>query len=281
MSADSRKDGERGKGETLPRSSLRGAGQGLRADGICVRRGLGLALAGVDFELAPGEHVVLVGPNGSGKTTLLLTLKGALVPEQGRVTLGEAPIAPYDPRVGIVFANPEDQGVAPVVEDDVAFGLESRGVAPAEIRVRVEESLRAVGLWEQRSALTHTLSGGQAQRLALAAVIALGARFLLLDEATSMLSPWDRDGLLRTAAELRRNGAGILQVTHQGEEILWADRVVALARGTVAFAGAPEEYFGWTDCQLPVPPYERARRRAAAEGNRLPSFAELAKWGAQ
>ncbi|MEW6487689.1 MAG: ATP-binding cassette domain-containing protein [Thermodesulfobacteriota bacterium] len=281
MSADSRKDSERGKGATLPRSSLGGAGQGLRAQGICVRRGQGVVLEEVDLELAPGEHVVLVGPNGSGKTTLLLTLKGALAPEHGRVTLGEGPIAPFDPRVGMVFANPEDQGVAPVVEDDVAFGLETRGLAPAQTRRRVEESLKAVGLWEERSALTHTLSGGQAQRLALAAVIALGARFLLLDEATSMLSPWDRDGLLRTVAELRGNGAGVLQVTHQGEEILWADRVVALAGGRVAFSGAPEAYFCWSGCQLPAPPYERARRRAAAEGKRLPSFPELAAWVAQ
>lgn len=246
-----------------------------------MRRGGRPALAGVDFELAPGEHAVLVGPNGSGKTTLLLALKGALVPERGRVTLGEGPIAPFDPRVGMVLANPEDQGVAPVVEDDVAFGLEARGMAPAQTRLRVQESLKAVGLWEQRRALTHTLSGGQAQRLALAAVIALGARFLLLDEATSMLSPWDRDSLLRTVGQLRRDGAGVLQVTHQGEELLGADRVVALSHGRVAFSGAPEEYFGWSGCLLPVPPYERARRRGAAEGKRLPPFLELAAWVAQ
>lgn len=235
-------------------------------------------LRGVDLSLSPGEHVALVGPNGSGKTTLLLALKGAIPPAEGRVLLGEGPVERHDPRVGLVFSNPEDQGVAPVVEDDVAFGLESRGLSPQEIRRRVDESLRAAGLWELRAAPTHTLSGGQAQQLALAAVLAVGARFLLLDEATSMLSPWDRDAVMAAVATLREAGAGVLQVTHQGEEVLGADRVVALDHGKVAFSGSPSEYFGWGERSLPVPPYEGLRRRAADAGLGAPAFRELLAW---
>ncbi len=268
---------ERGKGLPLPRL-FSGDPGGLRAVGLSVRLGSVRALRDVDFGLAPGEQVALVGPNGSGKTSLLLALKGALPPDLGRVVLGEAPVERLDFRVGLVFANPQDQGVAPVVEDDVAFGLESQGLGAAEIRERVEQSLRAVGLWALRASPVHVLSGGQAQSLALAAVLALGARFLLLDEATSMLSPWERDAVLSVVGGLRGKGVGVVQVTHQAEEVLWADRVVALSEGTVAFSGPPEEYFEWGGRTLPLPAFEGVRRAAAKAGAGLPPLAELAAW---
>lgn len=268
---------DRGKGLPLP-LSLCGESGALRAEGLAVRRGDGQVLRQVDLSVEPGEHVALVGPNGSGKTTLLLALKGAVSPAQGRVVVGGTPLERFDLRVGLVFANPEDQGVAPVVEDDVAFGLESRGLCPEEIRERVGQSLRAVGLWDSRAAPAHTLSGGQAQKLALAAVLALGAQFLLLDEATSMLSPWDRDAVMGTVTGLRRLGTGLLQVTHQGEELLWADRVVALAEGRVVFSGSPSEYFAWGGRSLPTPSYEGVRRSAARAGCPPPPFRDLVGW---
>jgi len=193
------------------------------------------------------------------------------------VAAGE-PIGAFDRRVGLVLANPEDQGIAPVVEDDVAFGLECLGLAPEAVQARVTESLRIVGLDELRAASTHTLSGGQGQKLALAAVLALGARWLLLDEATSMLSPWERDALLATVMALKPRGLGIVQVTHQGAELPWADRVVALEAGVVAFQGTPAEYFSWSGRSLPLPPYETLRRLVRAAGESLPPFPELASW---
>jgi energy-coupling factor transport system ATP-binding protein len=261
----------------LPRCHF-GTGNGLTAEGLAVRRGRTLALENIDFAVEPGEWVAVVGPNGSGKSTLLLALKGVLQPERGRVLAGGEPLRPFDSRVGLVLANPEDQGIAPVVEDDIAFGLECLGLPTQDVEARVRSSLRAVGLEDLRSASTHILSGGQGQKLALAAVLALGARWLLLDEATSMLSPWERDGLLSVVASLKPTGIGVVQVTHQGEELPWADRVVALERGAVAFEGAPVDYFSWPGSSLPVPPYETLRRRVSAAGSTLPAFPELAAW---
>ncbi|MBE0618523.1 MAG: ATP-binding cassette domain-containing protein [Proteobacteria bacterium] len=248
---------------------------------MTVRLGTTLALRDVDFRVNGGEHVALVGPNGSGKTSLLLALKGAIVPQRGRVALGCARVERLDLRVGLVFANPEDQGVAPVVEDDVAFGLENQGLSPGEIQRRVEECLRSVGLWALRSAPVHALSGGQAQKMALAGVLALGARFLLLDEATSMLSPWERDSVMGTVTALRGEGVGVVQVTHQAEELLRADRVVSLAGGVVAFEGTPEAYFAWEGRGLPLPAYEGVRRAAAKAGSALPPHGELTAWVAR
>lgn len=257
------------------RSGPRGC---LVAEGMTVRRGGKPVLRGVDFAVDAGESVAVVGPNGSGKSTLLLALKGALQPEEGQVVAAGEPVRPFDRRVGLVLSNPEDQGVAPIVEDDVAFGLECLGLPATEVRSRVVESLRAVGLEGLASASTHTLSGGEGQKLALAAVLALGAEWLLLDEATSMLSPWERDGLLSTVAGMKPLGLGIVQVTHQAEELLWADRVVALDRGEVAFEGCPAEYFAWPGRSLPVPHYEILRQRLDAAGSELPPLPELVAW---
>lgn len=232
----------------------------------------------IDLSLAPGEHVALVGPNGSGKTTLLLALKGGLPLCEGRVTLEARPLVALDPRVGLVFANPEDQGICPIVEDDVAFGLETRGLPAPEIRAMVEATLRCLGLWELREAPVHALSGGEAQKLALASVLALGASHLLLDEATSMLSPWERDAVLLALADLRAEGVAVLHVTHQPEEILWADRVVALAGGRVAFDGPPDKYFSSDISPREAPPMLALRRRVEAEGAAFPPLRELLQW---
>jgi len=243
-----------------------------------VRRGGRVVLRQLDFSVAAGEWVAVVGPNGSGKSTLLLALKGALPVETGILEAAGSLFHSFDSRVGLVLANPEDQGVAPIVEDDVAFGLECLGLPAEEVRTRVAESLRSVGLEELRSSSTHTLSGGQGQKLALATVLALGARWLLLDEATSMLSPWDRDALLLTVDRLKGEGLGVVQVTHQAEELLWADRVVALEAGAVIFEGTPTDYFAWPGRALPIPDYENLRRLLASRQSPLPPFPECVAW---
>ncbi|MBI5016963.1 MAG: ATP-binding cassette domain-containing protein [Deltaproteobacteria bacterium] len=235
-------------------------------------------LAGVDLTLRRGAHVALVGPNGSGKSTLLRALKGMEPFEGGSVWVDDVPVAACDPAVGLVFANPEDQGVSPIVEDDVAFGLENLGRPPEEIGRRVEEALRLVGLWEHREAPIHTLSGGQAQLLALGSVLALGARYLLLDEATSMLSPWDREALFVTLEALRRQGVGVLHVTHQPEEVLWAGEVLALETGSIRFRGSPSAFFRWPECPWSAPEYFELSEALSGEGGRCPSYGDLCRW---
>lgn len=266
-----------GRERSLPSSFSSGLVT-LEVSGLRVRRGGCDALAGVDLELCPGGHLALVGPNGSGKTTLLLALKGLLAPTAGRVLLGGEALTEAEPRVGLVLANPEAQGVSPVVADDVAFGPENLGLTPGEVGRRVEATLRQVGLWELRGVPVCTLSGGQAQKLALASVLAMGARHILLDEATSMLSPWDRDGLFFCLSRLREEGTGVLHVTHQPEELLWADEVISLEEGRIAFRGTPEAFFGWDRCPWRRPLYlqmvsELRRREVAA-----PPYDELCSW---
>jgi energy-coupling factor transporter ATP-binding protein EcfA2 len=247
-------------------------------EGLEVRLARRSVLAGVDLSLRGGAHLVLVGPNGSGKSTLLRALKGVERREGGRIWVDGAPVAGCEPAVGLVLANPEDQGVSPVAADDVAFGLENLGMAPGEIGPRVEHALRLVGLWEDRDAAVHTLSGGQAQRLALASVLALGARYLLLDEATSMLSPWDRDALFIVLAGLRRQGVGVLHVTHQPEELLWADQVLALDAGKITFQGSPAAYFRWGGCPWPAPAYLEMIEGLGSREVGVPSYGELCSW---
>lgn len=256
---------------------------GLRPEGLCLRgvrarRGAREILSGIDLCVRPGAFVALVGRNGSGKSTLLLALKGALPLDGGDAVLDGTRLLGAEPAVGLVLANPEDQGVSPVVADDVAFGLECQGLAPGDIGGRVEEALRLVDLWELRDAPVHTLSGGQLQRVAIASVLALGARYLLLDEATSMLSPWDRDALLRSLSDLRRAGLGIVLVTHQPEEVLWADEVVALGGGGVRFHGCPADYFGWEGCPWLAPEYLRLAAAVRAGGGVLPAYPDLCSW---
>ena len=187
-------------------------------------------------------------------------------------------MAEADPRVGLVLANPEAQGVSPVVADDVAFGPENLGLPAGEIRCRVEATLRQVGLWELRGVPVCTLSGGQAQKLALASVLAMGARHILLDEATSMLSPWDRDGLFLCLSRLREDGTGVLHVTHQPEELLWADEVVSLEEGRISFRGAPEAYFGWSRCPWRRPLYLEMASDLRRRGIAAPAYMQLCSW---
>ncbi len=180
-------EGTRGRERSLPLFCV--GCTALRAHGLRVERAGTLVLDGVDLCVAPGAQVALVGPNGAGKSTLVQVLKGLLASQAGTVSLAGVPVEGTAPEVGLVLANPEDQGVAPTVEDDVAFGLENLALDPGEIRRRVDLWLRRLGLWELRRSPIHALSGGECQKLALASVLAMGARFLLLDEPFAGIDP--------------------------------------------------------------------------------------------
>ncbi len=243
-----RTTGARGAGEhTLAPFSSSGPG-GLVARDVSVVAGDGRrVLRGVTLEVAPGTLTALVGRNGAGKSTLLRVLQGLIRPDRGTVLLDGRPLSGPDPRVGLVLDVPEDQGVAPVVEDDVAFGLEVAGCPPEETRRRVDEMLARTGLEPVRRAPVHTLSVGQAQKVALAGVLVLGARYLLLDEATAHLSPLERDRLWDFLEDLRDRGTGILLATHRPEEVALADRAVWLDRGEVCFQGPARAFLECPD----------------------------------
>jgi energy-coupling factor transport system ATP-binding protein len=201
------------------------------------------ALAGVSLELRAGEYVGVVGPNGGGKSTLLRLINGLLHTGSGNVRVGGLDPAsePYlvRRRVGMLFQNPENGLVAPFVEDDVAFGLENLGVERTEMRERVREAIRAVGLEGYERREPHTLSGGEKQRVALAGLLALDPEVLLLDEPTSMLDAAGRTEVLERLEALRGSRT-VLHVTHHLDELLDADRVLVLNAGKLVADVSPE-----------------------------------------
>jgi energy-coupling factor transport system ATP-binding protein len=202
-----------------------------------------LALAGVSLELRAGEYVGVVGPNGGGKSTLLRLINGLLRTDSGNVRVGGLDPAsePYlvRRRVGMLFQNPENGLVAPFVEDDVAFGLENLGVERTEMRRRVREAIRAVGLEGYERREPHTLSGGEKQRVALAGLLALDPEVLLLDEPTSMLDAAGRAEVLERLVALRGSRT-VVHVTHHLDELLDADRVLVLNAGQLVADVSPE-----------------------------------------
>ena len=202
-----------------------------------------LALEGVSLELRVGEYVGVVGPNGGGKSTLLRLINGLLRTDSGNVRVGGLDPAsePYlvRRRVGMLFQNPENGLVAPFVEDDVAFGLENLGVERTEMRRRVREAIRAVGLEGYERREPHTLSGGEKQRVALAGLLALDPEVLLLDEPTSMLDAAGRAEVLERLEALRGSRT-VVHVTHHLDELLDADRVLVLNAGKLVADVSPE-----------------------------------------
>lgn len=209
-----------------------------------------LALSGINLTVTRGEFVVIAGMNGSGKSTLARHFNALLVPAEGTVavdgldTRRPENIWPVRDRVTMVFQNPDNQIVAAVVEEDVAFGPENQGVAPAEIRQRVTEALEAVGMAEFAAREPHRLSGGQKQRVAVAGALALRPVCLVLDEATAMLDPRGRRELLAVIRRLNREtGLTVVLITHHMEEAALADRVVVLHEGRVVLDGAPGSVF--------------------------------------
>ena len=212
------------------------------------------ALKGVDLRIEKGSFVVVLGHNGSGKSTLAKTFNGVLLPVSGRVyvegmdTTDENLLLSIRQHVGMVFQNPDNQIVANVVEEDIAFAPENLGVPSEEIRRRVDDALNAVGMYEFVRHAPHLLSGGQKQRIAIAGVIAMEPDCIVLDEATAMLDPIGRQEVLSTVHRLNKEkGITVVLITHHMNEAELADRVVVMDNGRVAMDGTPREVFAKVD----------------------------------
>ena len=208
------------------------------------------ALSDVSLSVDEGEFLAVLGTNGSGKSTLARHFNALLLPTDGRCTVAgldtkeTADLWRIRQLVSMVFQNPDNQIIAAVVEDDVAFGPENLGIEPAEIRMRVRDALTAVGMERYRTAAPHLLSGGQKQRVAIAGALAMNTRCLVLDEPTAMLDPIGRQDVLETVRRLHReNGITVVYITHFMEEAAAADRVVVMEEGRIAAEGSPREVF--------------------------------------
>ena len=208
------------------------------------------SLCGVSLEIEKGSFVAVLGHNGSGKSTLAKHLNAILLPTEGKVLINGIDTADEDRlldirrTVGMVFQNPDNQIVANVVEDDVAFAPENLGVAPAEIRERVDKALRQVDMYEFKMHAPHLLSGGQKQRVAIAGVIAMEPEVIVLDEPTAMLDPKGRREVIETVTKLcREKGITVVLITHHMSECTGADRVIVMSNGHIAADGSPESVF--------------------------------------
>lgn len=212
-----------------------------------------LALDGVTLAIERGSFTVILGHNGSGKSTLAKTFNAVLLPSGGRVyvdgmdTTDEKLLLEIRRRVGMVFQNPDNQIVATIVEEDVAFAPENLGVPPEEIRTRIDEAMKLAGIYEKREAAPYKLSGGQKQRVAIAGVIAMRPDCLVMDESTAMLDPHGRAQVMKTIRQLRAAGITIVSITHYMEEAAQADRVLVMSRGRIVMEGTPEQVFSQTE----------------------------------
>ena len=205
---------------------------------------------GLDLSIAEGSFVAVLGHNGCGKSTLAKHMNAILLPQGGSVTVygmdtrDEALLLEIRRSVGMVFQNPDNQIVANVVEDDVAFAPENLGVAPEEIRRRVDEALGQVGMYDLRQHAPHLLSGGQKQRVAIAGVIAMEPEIIVLDEPTAMLDPQGRREVISTVTRLcREKGMTVVLITHHMDECVGADRLIIMSNGSIVSDGTPEKVF--------------------------------------
>ncbi|WP_129597431.1 energy-coupling factor transporter ATPase [Anaerophilus nitritogenes] len=208
------------------------------------------ALKGVTLNVDEGEFLVVIGHNGSGKSTMAKHINALLLPSGGKVyvkgldTLDESKLWNIRQSAGMVFQNPDNQIVATVVEEDVAFGLENLGIPPSEIRERVKRALKAVGMYEFRKKGPHLLSGGQKQRVAIAGVIAMKPECIILDEPTAMLDPSGRKEVMDTIYRLNKEeGITIVHITHYMDEAVSADRVIVMEDGHMVLEGSPKKVF--------------------------------------
>ena len=208
-----------------------------------------LAIDNLSLTINEGEFVAILGHNGSGKSTLSKHFNGILTPTSGDVivdginTRDEEKLFELRSRVGMVFQNPDNQIVATIVEEDVAFAPENLGIEPSEIRKRVDEALKTVGMYKYKDHQPHKLSGGQKQRVAIAGVLAMNPKCIILDEPTAMLDPEGRAQVMRTIEKLASEGITVVLITHFMDEAARAGRVVVMNSGKVILDGTPREVF--------------------------------------
>ena len=239
------------------------------------------SLRGIDLKIEAGSFTAVLGHNGSGKSTLAKHMNAILTPTEGRVlvhgidTADESRLLDIRRRVGMVFQNPDNQIVANVVEDDVAFAPENLGVPSEEIRRRVDEALETVGMSEFKQHAPHLLSGGQKQRVAIAGVLAMQPEIIVLDEPTAMLDPQGRREVVATVTRLcREKGMTVVLITHHMDECIDADRLVVMSGGRIVADGAPAEVFSQVALMesegLSVPETTRLLYELGNEGFSLP-----------
>ncbi len=237
------------------------------------------ALCGVSLSVETGEFVAVIGHNGSGKSTFAKHINALFVPNAGRVTVNgidtqdESRIWDIRRCAGMVFQNPDNQLVATIVEEDVAFGPENIGVPTAQIRQRVDEALEQVNMSAFKTRAPHMLSGGQKQRVAIAGVLAMHPDIIVFDEPTAMLDPEGRDEVLAAIRKLNGEGKTIVLITHYMEEALLADRVVVMTGGRITATGTPREIFAdqaaLDEAGLSAPPHIALYHRLKQKGYEL------------
>ena len=238
---------------------------------------LPLALKNINLTINKGELVAVLGHNGSGKSTLAKLTNSILIPESGKVTVMGMDTSDEDlkyeirRKVGMVFQNPDNQIVATIVEDDVAFGPENLGVPPEEIRERVDASLKAVEMYEKRLAEPHNLSGGQKQRVAIAGILAMQTDGIVFDEPTAMLDPRGRQAVMDTIMKINKEqGKTVVFITHFMDEAVMADRVIVVNNGEIMTDGKPEDVFsdvnGLKEVGLDVPQARELQFRLKENG---------------
>ena len=209
-----------------------------------------VAINHVSMEVKKGEFLVILGHNGSGKSTMAKHMNALLLPSGGKMYVDGLDTSDIENlwevrrRAGMVFQNPDNQLVATIVEEDVAFGPENLGVDPKEIRERVDDSLKAVGMYEYRKHAPHLLSGGQKQRIAIAGILAMRPKCIVLDEPTAMLDPSGRNEVMKTIKEVNQKfGITIILITHYMDEAAQADRIIVMDKGEKVMEGVPREIF--------------------------------------
>ena len=236
---------------------------------------------GLNLSIEAGSFVAVLGHNGCGKSTLAKHFNAILLPAGGSVTVygmdtkDEELLLAIRQAVGMVFQNPDNQIVATVVEEDVAFALENLGVPQDEMRRRVDDSMKMAGIYEYRERAPHNLSGGQKQRVAIAGVVAMRPDCLILDEATAMLDPRGREQVMQTIHRLNKDlGITVVAITHYMEEAAQADRVLVMSKGHVVMEGTPKEVFSQTEkvrsLHLDVPQAAELRDELVKAGIPMP-----------
>lgn len=240
------------------------------------------ALQGVDIRIQKGEFVVILGHNGSGKSTFARHINALLEPSGGTLwiegmnTKEEDKVWLIRQKAGMIFQNPDNQMIASVVEEDVAFGPENLGMPPEQIRMNVKEALEAVGMAQHRKSVPTRLSGGQKQRIAIAGVLAMKPECIVLDEPTAMLDPKGREEVMKTLWKLNRNEKiTVIHITHYMEEAVSADRVIVMDHGKVVLEGTPREVFSQVELLkgygLDVPPMTELAYRLRKDGLDVPA----------